>query len=345
MKKTIFAFLLISVLFSCEKETSTPIINPNDVTISGFDCAGVAINGKLQKDQVASNVSVTITYSGGNGKTYLTKSHTSTGVTGLSATLLAGTLANGEGVLTYSISGTPTTAGIATFAIDFGGKSCTFTIAIENLVQNPTSGHGSNITDGEGNSYKTFYIGTQQWMGENLKASKYNDGTIIPEIINAMEWSSGLTTGAWTYYNNDTYYNAKYGKLYNWYAISPTTNGNKNVCPIGWHVPSDAEWTILTDYLGGESVAGGKLKEAGTTNWSSPNTNASNTSMFSALPGGCPIPGFGAFNGIGQMGYWWSSSEGNSSTVYIRLMVYDNGNVTRGISTKNSGFSVRCLKD
>ena len=343
MKKTIFAFLLINVLFSCKKETSTPIINPNDVTISGFDCAGVAINGKLQKDQVASNVSVTITYSGGNGKTYLTKSHTSMGVTGLSATLLAGTLANGEGVLTYNITGIPNSIGTANFEISLGNKTCSFSIKVDAISQNPTSGYGANVIDVDGNIYKTVYIGTQHWMGENLKVSKYNDGTSIPNITDNAEWSK-LTTGAWSYYNNDAANNVKYGKLYNWYAVSPTTNGNKNVCPTGWHVPSDAEWTILTDYLGGDSVAGGKLKEAGTTNWTSPNKEATNSSLFTGLPGGCRFDS-GSYSNFGVFGAWWSSTEyniTNASNCYIFTNFKNTKNQPRNVTY---ALSIRCLKD
>jgi uncharacterized protein (TIGR02145 family) len=163
------------------------------------------------------------------------------------------------------------------------------------------------ITDAEGNSYKTVYIGTQQWMAENLKVTKYSDGSTIPNITDDTQWQNN-TTGAWAYYNNDAANNPKYGKLYNWYAVSKTTNGNKNVCPTGWHVPTDAEWTVLTDYLGGASVAGGKMKEVGSTNWLYPNTEATNISLFTGLPGGYRGYG-GSYNGIGYYGDWWSSSE------------------------------------
>ena len=353
MKQLILAIALTSALFSCKKETTTPNNSGNnttdttktinDVSISGFDCAGVKIAGTLTKDKVASNVTATLTYTGGNGKTYLTKSYTSTGVTGLSATLLAGTLANGEGTLVYTISGTPTTAGTANFAIALGGKSCTITISVDDVTQNPTSGYGPNITDAEGNTYKTVTIGTQTWMAENLKVSKYSDGTTISNITVNTQWSN-LTTGAWSYYKNDVANNAKYGKLYNWYAVSKTTNGNKNVCPTGWHVPTDAEWTVLTDYLGGASVAGGKMKEVGTTSWNSPNTNATNTSLFSALPGGY-LDNIGYCSEIGNKSFWWSSTEVNTDDAWYSTLFYYDGLAERLYFTKKIGLSVRCLRD
>jgi uncharacterized protein (TIGR02145 family) len=353
MKQLILALALTSALFSCNKETTTPnnsgnnttdtTKTSNDVSVSGFDCAGVKIAGTLTKDKVASNVTATLTYTGGNGKTYVTKSHTSTGVTGLSATLVAGTLANGEGTLVYTISGTPTSVGTANFAIALGGKTCSIDLKVEDINQNPTSGYGPNITDTEGNSYKTVYIGTQQWMAENLKASKYSDGTAIPNITDNTEWQYN-NTAAWSYYNNNVANNAKYGKLYNWYAVSPTLNGNKNVCPTGWHVPTDAEWTVLTDYLGGENVAGGKMKEVGTTSWNSPNKNATNTSLFSALPGGYRINN-GIYDNVGGYGNWWSSTEINTSYAWDRDLSYIGGVAKRYNTNERSGLSVRCLRD
>ena len=163
--------------------------------------------------------------------------------------------------------------------------SCKKETSAPTISQKPTSGYGANVTDVEGDIYKTVYIGTQHWRGENLKVSKYNDGSAIPNITDNTEWTK-LTTGAWSYYNNDAANKANYGKLYKWYAVSKTTNGNKNLCPTGWHVPTYAEWNVLTEYLGGDSVAGGKMKEVGTTNWISPNIDATNTSLFTGLPGG-----------------------------------------------------------
>jgi uncharacterized protein (TIGR02145 family) len=203
---------------------------------------------------------------------------------------------------------------------------------------------GPNITDAEGNSYKTVTIGTQQWMAKNLKVSKYSDGTTIPNITDNNQWQNN-TTGAWAYYNNDAANNAKYGKLYNWYAVSKTTNGNKNVCPTGWHVPTDAEWTVLTDYLWGNSVAGGKMKEIGTNNWDSPNTRATNTSLFTGLPGGTRNYDSGGYGSIGGAGYWWSSTGSNTDGAWGRNLGSFYGGADRYSYDKRYGFSVRCLRD
>ncbi len=211
------------------------------------------------------------------------------------------------------------------------------------IVNNNNDGTEPNINDIDGNYYKTVNIGTQTWMAENLKSSKYSDGTPIPNVTDASEWSN-LTTGAWSYYNNDAAYNAKFGKLYNWYAVSPTTNGNKNVCPTGWHVPTDAEWTVLTDYLGGEAVAGGKMKEIGTTNWSGQHPYATNESGFTGLPGGYRS-GSGNYYEIGNLGNWWSSSETNSSNAWLRYLLSNNGSAYSYSGVKENGLSVRCLRD
>ena len=222
-----------------------------------------------------------------------------------------------------------------------GGKSCTISVKVEDAAQ--TIGiPGPNITDVENNTYKTVTIGTQTWMAENLKVSKYSDGTTIPNITDNTQWQNN-TTSAWSYYNNDVTNNAKYGKLYNWYAVSKTTNSNKNICPTGWHIPTDAEWAVLTYYLGGEIVAGGKMKEVGTTSWNSPNIDAANTSLFSALPGGSRDD-VGYFS-IGNYGNWWSSTEGDAWSAWDRGLSYDGGNANRSVSNKRNGLSVRCLKD
>ncbi len=205
------------------------------------------------------------------------------------------------------------------------------------IVFNPNITYGS-MTDIDGNTYKTVTIGTQTWMAENLKVTKYNDGAAIPNVTDATAWSE-LTTGALCDYENTPSNSETYGKLYNWYAVN-----TGKLCPTGWHVPSDAEWTELTDYLGGTSVAGGKLKETGTTHWASPNTGATNETGFTALPGGYRDFS-GAFDGIGVHGYWWSATEGSTSYAWSRFMLNDDSSVYRNYFSKEVGFSVRCVRD
>lgn len=194
------------------------------------------------------------------------------------------------------------------------------------------------ITDIDGNVYHSVTIGTQVWMVENLKTTKYRNGTDIPYITDNALWSSD-TTGAYCNYQNIASNSTTYGRLYNWYAV----NNVNNIAPTGWHVASDAEWTILTDFLGGEAVAGGKLKEAGTAHWNSPNTGATNESGFTALPGGWRRD-YGPFED-GSWGYWWSATEYNATIAWNRLMVFSAANVWRNDSFKTYGFHVRCIKD
>jgi uncharacterized protein (TIGR02145 family) len=195
------------------------------------------------------------------------------------------------------------------------------------------------IFDGSGNEYTFVTIGTQDWLIENLKTTKYNDGTIIPLVEGATEWEALATPGYCWYNNNKATYGDTYGALYNWHAVN-----TGNLCPTGWHVPSDAEWTTLTTYLGGESSAGDKLKETGTTHWTSPNTGATNETGFTALPGGYRYYD-GTFNSIGSFGFWWSASEGTTNYAWSRYMYYNNSTVDKSNANEKYGYSVRCLRD
>jgi uncharacterized protein (TIGR02145 family) len=207
------------------------------------------------------------------------------------------------------------------------------------LLNLPTSGFGPAIVDIDGNSYKTVYIGKQQWMAENLKVTKYNNGNIIPNVQDNTDWSN-LTTDAWSTINNDLSNNTRFGKLYNWFAVSATTN---NVCPTGWHVPTNAEWDILINYLGGNEVAGSKMKQVGTSNWNSPNDISTNSSLFTALAGAARYSD-GNFGAIGHDGNFWSSTENDTSNSWL---VYFNQSAIAGKSdqSKKWGLSVRCLRD
>ena len=204
-----------------------------------------------------------------------------------------------------------------------------------------TTATSQTVTDIDGNTYNTVQIGTQVWMSENLKTSRYRNGGSIPYVVGNTEWQAD-TTGAWSYYDHDAANDPIYGKLYNWY----TTLGD-TLCPTGWHVPSDTEWTTLTTYLGGESVAGGKMKSVGTVYWNDPNIGATNESGFSALPGGYRSID-GSFYNISSHTVFWSATElYNSFARGRRLYVYASfvKSSDYGIYDKSVGASLRCLKD
>ena len=203
------------------------------------------------------------------------------------------------------------------------------------IVTNP----GAGVTF-DGYTYPSIVLGNgQEWMAENLRTTTYANGDPIPNVTDNTQWST-LTTGAWAHYNNDSQYENPYGKLYNWYTVADS----RNVCPTGWHTPTDAEWTVLSDYLGGESVAGGKMKSTSTQYWISPNTDATNESGFSGLPGGWRYPN-GSFYDVGYSGFWWSSTEYDAGSAWSRGLDYTLGEVLRGYEDKQKGLAVRCLKD
>lgn len=212
------------------------------------------------------------------------------------------------------------------------------------------------VTDIDGNIYSFISIGTQKWTQKNLNVDHYSDGTLIPQVTDQIQWRN-LTTGAWCYYNNDASSEAVYGKLYNWYAVKgihDTASLNdfslrKKLSPSGWHVPSDTEWTTLTNFLGSYVVAGGKMKSI--TGWNTPNTGATNSSRFTGLPGGYREDGEDGsstvlpFGSIGENGFWWSSSESSTTDAWYQVMFYDQSFIARSSIAKGLGCSVRCIKD
>jgi uncharacterized protein (TIGR02145 family) len=293
-----------------------------------------------------------------------------TGTTAISGgyiTSYGGTLVTARGVC-WSTSANPTIT-LATKTSDGTGLG-EFSSSITGLLTNSTyyvrayatnsigTAYGNEwilktytgtVTDIDLNVYNTVTIGSQVWMAENLKTTKYNDGTAIPNVTVDAEWGA-LITGAYSDYGNNPANSNTYGRLYNWYAVDNNastevaSNGGKNVCPTNWHVPTDAEWTTLTTYLGGDSVAGGKLKETDTTHWLSPNTGATNESGFTALPGDARDHD-GSYYKVGLSGYWWSSEETFTTNAWSRFLYYDYTYVSRYDSGKRYGFSVRCIKD
>jgi uncharacterized protein (TIGR02145 family) len=208
----------------------------------------------------------------------------------------------------------------------------------------------NNITITETNSttgsttatkdYKTVKIGNQIWMTENLNVDRFRNRDIIPEAKTATEWelAGENKQPAWCYYNNDPVNGKKYGKLYNWYAV----NDSRGLAPEGYHIPSDSEWTTLTTYLGGENIAGEKMKSI--IGWNE-NGNGTNSSGFSGLPGG-KRGSYGTFNYVGKVGDWWSSKEGSARYAWYRSLIYDDGGYGWNYNdNKENGFSVRCLRD
>jgi uncharacterized protein (TIGR02145 family) len=194
----------------------------------------------------------------------------------------------------------------------------------------------SGVKDIEGNVYETVKIGDQVWMAENLKTTKYKDGAVIT-LATRTSWSQNC----YGWYEDDaSHYKATYGALYSY-----GSNFNK-LCPTGWHVPEDTEWTTLTTYLGGDSIAGGKLKEIGKA-WLDPNKGATNLTHFSALPGGWYSNHLDYFfyENEGANGYWWSYTESSTIAAFYRSMSYNSNRVYRGSGMKFCGLSIRCVKD
>lgn len=258
----------------------------------------------------------------------------------------------------WSTGQTPTTdnskttngTGTGSFSSNMTGLSSGTTYYARAYATNSAgTGYGSAVsfstqqivTDFDGNVYHTVTIGTQVWMVEDLKVTHYRNGDPIPNETDGPTWI-GLSTGAYCDYNNDPNNSTTYGRLYNWFAVTDS----RYIAPAGWHIPSYTEWSTLIAYLGGSSTAGGKLKEAGTTHWQSPNAGATNETGFTALPTGYRDIN-GSFVFIYINGSLWSSTEYPSVNTYAWLcgLNYSVGDASMGYYSKNNGLAVRCIKD
>ena len=219
----------------------------------------------------------------------------------------------------------------------------TSTEKVEGSTESTSSSSDSTTTEKvEGSTESTesggvVTIGTQVWTSKNLDVATYRNGDVIPEVQDKNAWAK-LTTGAWCYYNNDASNGTKYGKLYNWYAVSDP----RGLAPNGYHIPTDAEWTILSYYLDGDSGAGIKMKS--TSGWDDDNGNGTNSSGFSGLPGGIRFNN-GAFYSTDPYGAWWSSTESKTNNAWFRSLNYSYGFLGSNGKDKKSGLSVRCLRD
>ncbi len=198
-----------------------------------------------------------------------------------------------------------------------------------------------NVTDKQGNKYETVEINSQEWMKENLIISQYNNGDAIPQVQDETEWKN-LTTGAWCYYNDTN--GVIYGKLYNWYAI----NDERGICPPGWHIPTTNDWIILANEYKGTNIAGGYLKAVAKVpdkhpRWINPNAGATNTSKFTALPGGFRNVE-AEFRHLGSLGVWWTSSLDINKVPWMVALSYNDEKVQKHPRPKKHGFSVRCVR-
>lgn len=231
---------------------------------------------------------------------------------------------NGMSILSGPLTDAPLVSDTITFDLA-GGSICT---------------DAGMVLDIDGNEYSVVTIGSQCWMAANLRTTRYRNGDIIPNVMDGNAWS-GTNTGAWCEYLNDANLGNTFGKLYNWYAVIDP----RGACPMGWHVPSDSEWTQLTDHLGGEAVAGGAMKAISPL-WYAPNEGATNSSGFSGLPGGLRFGlGNGNFDLDAQTGFWWSASEEGATNSWARLLGFSHESIIRIYDQKRNGFSVRCIMD
>ena len=224
----------------------------------------------------------------------------------------------------------------------FDWTPCSNNIQTRTYTSSPSGCTGTPPADSLQRSCVMGKIGNQIWATKNLDVATYRNGDAIPQVQDAAAWNI-LTTGAWCYYENNSANGTTYGKLYNWYAV----NDSRGLAPTGYHIPTSAEWSTLTTYLGGMQIAGGKMKESGTSHWISPNTDATNSSGFTGLPGGYRNESSGIFGGIGTIGWWWTSGGvGNNKAWDVKLR-NDEGEVSgygNGAPIR-FGMSVRCIKD
>lgn len=252
-------------------------------------------------------------------------------------TVLDAKKTNGSGMGSFTATATyltpATTYYVRSYAINSIGTCYGDQKTVTTLENDPTK-----VADIDGNEYSIVKIGNQYWMASNLKTTRYRNGDPIANVMDYTAWQA-LTTGAWCDYDNSSNNGSEYGHLYNWYAV----NDSRNIAPAGWHVPTDAEWDVLINYLGGSNVAGGKMKEAGNTHWAMTNYGATNESGFTALPAG-----FSNSRGwnITTYAYFWSSTEYNSTQAWYRVLQNEVASVLRTYNnTKNLGFSIRCIRD
>jgi uncharacterized protein (TIGR02145 family) len=324
MKKILLLVFGLMFIYSCSTSSDSPDSTPLPVppsNLTGNSVSTTQIN-LLWTDNSTNETGFKIERKTGTG-TYAVVGTTSTEVITFNDNELTPTTS-----YTYRV-----------YSYNSGGNSPTYSNEITLTTQTPIA------------NLPSVTIGSQIWQNTNLDVITYRDGTPIPEVTDPTQWKN-LTTGAWCYYNNDPANGAIYGKLYNWFAVAgihdtdPITP-NKILAPMGWHIPSYNEWTTLGTFLGGLSIAGGKMKSTGTSLWQSPNTGATNESGFNGFPGGSRSGNFstgGLFSLIGSCGFWWSSTL-NSNQAWYTGLYNDFAHTGLNDILQPFGLSVRCIKD
>jgi len=314
--------------------TSAVLPTVTTTSVTGITSTGATTGGNVTSGGGASVTSRGVAY--GTAQNPTTANNTTSDGTG-------------TGVFTSAITGLSpsTTYYVRAYATNSTGTAYGSQVSLTTSAAAPQPCPGTpTVTDVDNNTYNTVQIGTQCWTQSNLKVSKYRNGNNIPTGLSNSAWQATIS-GAYAIYNNDSVNGGLYGKLYNHYAVTDS----RGLCPTGWHVPSDAEWTTLENQLGGSSVAGGVLKSTAMQptpgGWNWPNTGATNSSGFTALPGGLRDVN-GAFYGVTINGYWWSSSVstgGPSAVAWNRDLYYNLSSIYRITRNRTGGHSVRCLKD
>jgi len=312
--RVFLAVLMLSTLYYCTKdstkEVTPPAVKVSLATVTTTPASTITATGATLGGNVTSDGNATVIE---RGVVYAITQNPTTSNT---------KVANGTGTGSFTSNITGLTAGTTYYVRAYATNSQGTAYGSQETFNTTTSGGSSTITDIDNNVYQTVTIGTQVWMAENLKVTKYNDNS----VISGYYWygTNGPTLGA----------------LYTWSTVD-----KGKLCPIGWHVPSGDEWTVLVIYLGGDLVAGGKLKTTGISLWESPNTGATNSSGFSALPGGYRMEN-GQLFGLAQEGNWWTSTSiGSSYAAWSIVLTYNHNYVGSSDTSKEYALSVRCIKN
>jgi uncharacterized protein (TIGR02145 family) len=318
IKKLLFVSIfygLILILHSCKEKTAPPIVTTDSITDITFSSA--VSGGEVTSDEGAE-------------------------------VTLRGVCWSKHSDPTTSDSKTENGSGTGTFTSDMTDlMSSTIYYVRAYAINSAGTGYGNQqsfqsmteyASDVDGNAYAAVNIGTQVWLKENLKTTKYNDGTSIPLVTGNDEWNN-LTTGAYCLYNNSVSYKSVYGALYNWFTVNTS-----KLCPAGWHVPTLEESSTLVTFAGGESIAGRKLKESGTAHWIDANSQGSDSYGFCLLPAG--LRDNGVYDLIGYDGGWWTASETSSNNAWLfDVWVLSHPAISQYSYSKKFGYSVRCIKD